>query len=142
MHKHTKPRAKKHLKSKSSDTVEIVEENTADPLEKNNADNNDNHQHGGTENYSTNSVEDLQEKVSRLLEINMHYLSNRHAMFFHGILPSLGDFNEDETLSLQLKVLQVIKGIKDDRNYHNVVKAEKHEFEEENYDDSNEDEDE
>jgi len=38
--------------------------------------------------------------------------SNRHLSFFKGIIPSLQNFNEEETLEFQMGVLQLIANIK------------------------------
>lgn len=41
--------------------------------------------------------------------------TNRHLLFFKGVLPSLDDFDDNETIDFQMGVLKLVKNIKNSR---------------------------
>lgn len=55
-------------------------------------------------------ADDIEVKMLKLLEGEKE--QNRHISFFHGVLPSLNEFDEEQTLEFQIGVLQLIKKIK------------------------------
>jgi hypothetical protein len=42
-------------------------------------------------------------------------MPNRHLSFFNGVIPTLEKFNEDEVLKFQMRVLQLISNITDEK---------------------------